>query len=200
LNASNLTYLNSSASAASTSSDIVAEVKNDYLILGVVLALISALLVGATQVVIKQLALAKIHYAIISNYPSIIGFPMGFVVALVFMLTNNSHQNMQEELPRLPLDLLYSVLGGFFSSIALIFLNIALQYEDATKVAIVKTIDVLFSFLLQYIVLKIKFDILGLVGTILILTGTISVITFKIIHNRINKERSVFLKFLFYEF
>ena len=82
------------------------------------------------------------------------------------------------------MDIFYSVCASCLSVVGQIFLNIALLYEDATKIAITKTIDVFFSFILQYILLNIDIDLLGLLGACSILTGTFFVLIFKLLENK----------------
>jgi hypothetical protein len=106
------------------------------------------------------------------------------MLSLILYALKLSHTNFSIEKKDLPLDIFYSVCGSCLSVIGQIFLNIALRYEDATKIAITKTVDVFFSFNLQYILLDISIDTLGLLGACSILTGTFFVLIFKLFENK----------------
>jgi len=54
----------------------------------------------------------------------------------------------------------------------------------ASKLACIKTIDVFFSFVLQYLLLNINVDWISVIGACLIITGTFFVLIFKIMENR----------------
>lgn len=82
------------------------------------------------------------------------------------------------------MDVFYSVCASCLSVTGQVFLNISLRYEDATKIAITKTIDVFFSFVLQYLLLNVTTDLLGLLGACSILTGTFFVLIFKLFENK----------------
>ena len=90
------------------------------------------------------------------------------------------HTNFEMEKKDLPMDLFYSGVGAVLSIVGQIFLNISLKYEDATKIAIVKTIDVFFSFTLQYLLLNIKVDLFSLIGAVSIISGTFVILLFKL--------------------
>jgi hypothetical protein len=84
----------------------------------------------------------------------------------------------------LPMDIFYSSLSAWISLFGQILLNISLKYEDATKIAIAKTIDVFFSAVLQYLLLNISMDYLNMLGAGSILLGTSFVLIFKIFENK----------------
>jgi drug/metabolite transporter (DMT)-like permease len=90
----------------------------------------------------------------------------------------------------------YSAVAGVFGTIGIIFLNRALKYEDATKIGILKTSGVLFSFFLQYIFLDISVDFLGLFGAVCVIAGTLSVMAIKLVEPKISKSSNYVLKLL----
>lgn len=170
--------------------------------IGVILVVISALTLGVTHVIVKKLCIVKVHYSVVSFYPAVMGIPIGAVISLVLYLTGETHQDFEAEQSRLGLDIFYSVIAGLLGSVALIFLNIALDCEDANRFAIIKTTDVFFSFLLQYIILNINVDYLGVIGALFILTSTFGISIIKLIDQK-NKsyiDNNKCLKWLFYKF
>lgn len=100
----------------------------------------------------------------------------------------------------LVIQIVYSVLAGIFGTVGIIFLNRALKYEDATKIGILKTTGVLFSFVLQYVFLGITVDFLGVFGAVCVCAGTISVMAIKLAESshRVgnNKSSHFLIKFL----
>ena len=168
--------------------------------LGVTLVILSAVLMGTTQVIIKKLCIIKVHYSIVSFYPAALGLPTGLIVSLVLFLTNVSHDAAHPiDTEKLPYHILYSFIAGTAGTVALIFLNMALDHEDASRIAIVKTTDVMFTFLFQYLILHIKIDALGIIGAVFILTSTFSIIIFKLVDKKLEFD-SKLLQVLFKKF
>jgi hypothetical protein len=72
-----------------------------------------------------------------------------------------------------------------------IIFNLSLQYEDASKISIIKTTELFFIFLMQYFFLDIKTDYLNMIGAFLILTSTLIIILYKIL-DQIEAEKRKF--------
>jgi hypothetical protein len=72
-----------------------------------------------------------------------------------------------------------------------IIFNLSLQYEDASKISIIKTTELFFIFLMQYFFLNIKTDYLNMIGAFLILTSTLIIILYKIF-DQIESEKIKF--------
>lgn len=134
------------------------------------------------------------HWATSTIYVCWFGLPLSILISTILFAFKLSHTNFERERKDLPLDIFYSVCASCLSVVGQVFLNISFRYEDATKIAITKTIDVLFSFILQYILLSIAIDLLGLLGACSILTGTFFVLIFKLFENKYSdylKKQSV---------
>lgn len=170
--------------------------------IGVILVVLSALSLGITHVIIKKLCIVKVHYSVVSFYPALIGIPTSLVISLILFLSEGTHQNLKAELTRLPMDIFFSIVAALLGSVALIWLNMALDLEDANRFAIIKTTDVLFSFLLQFLILNIKIDLLGVIGALFILTSTYGIYLVKLVEekNTNSIKKNKFLNFLFYKF
>lgn len=147
-------------------------INEDYLkvYLGTTLALLSSIFIGSTQVLVKKLTNSKVHYSIVSIYPCFFGIPASLCISYM-----NKKSIKSQNFDDLKYDLVYSLLAGVSGSLSLVFLSKALEKEDASKVAIVKNTDVLFSFVLQFIFLNIKIDLLNLIGSIMIIMSTIGI-------------------------
>ena len=152
------------------------------------MVLISALCMSISQVAIRKLCLAKVHFSVISIYPALVGLPASLMVSIL-LISVNASQTEFKSFNIQPVHVFYSFISGkfyffllypiaslfsifyfglflfgkkaIFGSVALIFLNLALKYEDATKIGMVKTMGVFFSFVLQYVLLDIEVDFLG---------------------------------------
>ena len=94
--------------------------------------------------------------------------------------------------------ILYSCIGALGGISGVSLFNLAFLYEDATKISIIKTIDVFYSFLLQYFLLNIKIDLLGVIGAVFVLSSTFLIILFKIFEAKFKKM--FFLKWLIAKF
>ena len=68
-----------------------------------------------------------------------------------------------------------------------ILMNLAVQVEDASRVSILKSTDLLFIFLLQYFILGIHSNLSNTLGAILIFLGALLVMIYKIIDKKHTK-------------
>lgn len=89
------------------------------------------------QVSIRKLSLAKVHFSVISMYPALIGLPSGLLLSFLLIFTKSSHSDLKEEVEILPIQLVYSFIGGCLATLSLICLNLALKLEDASKIGMV---------------------------------------------------------------
>ncbi len=152
--------------------------------LGVALSFFSATAISCVFCLIKKLNNSKVHWATSSIYVCWFGIPFAATICAVLVKLRVSHTNFAQENRDLPMDVFYSVLSACVSLAGQIMLNISLQYEEATKIAIAKTVDVLFSAVLQYFLLDISMDLLNMLGAGSILLGTSFVLIFRIFENR----------------
>lgn len=164
--------------------------------IGVTMVLISAFCLSIAQVTIRKLCLGKVHFSITSLYPAMVGLPSSICVSLFLIKTNASHQDLKQEAAFLPIEIMFSVIAGLLGTMGIIFLNKALNCEDATKIGMVKTSGVFFSFILQYLFLDITVDFLGILGAMFIIGGTVAVMTVKVCNEKLSKSNNFFIKFL----
>jgi drug/metabolite transporter (DMT)-like permease len=167
--------------------------KTSYLFyIGVLLALVYSFGSGATQILIKKLCMSKVHFAVATIYASYFGLPSSILISVILFATGVSHKHFVKELHfhLLPAQILFSVLSALCGIASQICLNFALNYEDASKVSILKTNDLLFAFVLQFFVLNIKPNLLSSIGALLILTGSFSIIAYKIIENNSKSRKN----------
>jgi drug/metabolite transporter (DMT)-like permease len=158
-------------------------------LIGVSFALLGAIGSAAIHIIIKKLCKNKVYFAVNTIYGTYLGLPTAFTLSLVLILTGSSHKDINCELEYLALDLVFGCLGGILAVVGHVLLNISLQHEDATKVSIVRTVDVVFSFVFQFIILNIKPDWISIVGALMILLSTFVVLFYKIIKQKVQKKK-----------
>jgi drug/metabolite transporter (DMT)-like permease len=164
--------------------------KTFYVTLGIVLSLVSALGNSIVQVMLKKLCIRKVHYSIVTIYVTYVGFPVSAFIIFILSVTGASHSNFKLELNVLPLHIFYTFLAAVFGVLGQVFLNVSMNYEDASKIAIVKSMDLFFTFALQYIVLSTPIDAYSILGSISILSGAVLVLVFKIVSENIIEKKS----------
>ena len=169
-------------------------------VIGVVLILLSATCQSVAQVVIRKLCLVQVHFSVNSMYPALVGLPLSLILSGVFhqykFIKIDTFETMD-----IVLQLVYSIFGGIMGTLGLIFLNLALKYEDATKIGMVKTnIGIFLAFILQYIVLDIRMDSLGLIGAVFVISATLSIMLLKIFDKSLVKSKNVYVRFFTQKF
>ena len=86
---------------------------------------------------------------------------------------------------------------------SLICLIKATEYEDPTKVAMFRTTDLLFSFILQYFFLGIESNVFNIIGSTAITVGVLMIMGFKLIEKNYDHTKAngnSFLRIIFYKF
>jgi drug/metabolite transporter (DMT)-like permease len=170
--------------------------------------MVGALCAAIVTVVLKKLCIDKVHYSIPVIYTSYAGLPVTLILSVVLVLTGVSHGDFQAELKLLPLHIVFVLLASFTGLAAQVLVNLALQYEDALVIAILKTFDVFMTFLLQYIFLNIKVDVFSFFGSFSIILGAFSILAYRLFEDYDRKNANVssqrrcglFFKFLKFKF
>ena len=153
-------------------------------LIGIGFALIGAFGSAAIHIIIKKLCVNKVYFAITTLYGTFLGLPASILTSILLVITGLAHNDPICELKNLPYDIMWGLFGGGFAVLAHVTFNISLQHEDATKVAILRTIDVVFSFLMQFLILGINADYISALGAVSILLGTIVILFFKFIKKK----------------
>lgn len=152
--------------------------------IGVSAVVISALFSSISHITIKKLCIYNIHFSVISMYPVIFGLPISALMSVwLFILQSKCVFEI------LPMHLVLSSCGGLVSIFGLISLNKALEIEDTTRIAMLRTTSVLFSFILQYVVLGVETDLLGILGAVFIIVGTLTVVFTKLYDYKLENNK-----------
>jgi drug/metabolite transporter (DMT)-like permease len=160
-------------------------ISNDYRLIGTVFAIAGAFGSGAIHIIIKKLCINNVHFGVTTLYGTFMGLPISILTSMILVALGVDHKNFMYELQYLPYDILFGLIGGSLAVLAHVLFNISLKYEDATDVAIVRTCDVFFSFILQFLILNINFDLISIIGAAFIIIGTLAILVFKKINGNI---------------
>lgn len=153
------------------------------IIIGVTIGLLGAVCSANVAVLIKKLSNLKTHYSVIGLFGSYCGLPISLIIAIVFHFTGQNKRSQEykdQSLEWLLFQFSYLFLSSFFVVMTEILMNISLKYDDASKVTIIRSTDLVFIFVLQYIFLDIKPNIFNSLGALLIFIGAILIMIYKI--------------------
>jgi drug/metabolite transporter (DMT)-like permease len=160
-----------------------------FLWLGLTFALCASLTTGIVHTAIKKLCMKKVHYSITIIYGSYFGVPISFAISLILYLSGFSYRTIKPEtsLNVILTQVFFSVISAIVGIFAQICLNLGLKYEDASKIAIIKTTDLIFTFLFQSYLVNIQKDFVSTLGAYLILFGTFLILAYKFMEKKISK-------------
>lgn len=156
--------------------------------IGISMTFLAAIFTSVIFLILKKLSNCKVHWAYSTICVTWFGLPLSFILSVILVFFGFYHQDLSLEKEELPMDVFYSCVAACTSLLGQIFLNVAFKYEDATKIAITKTIDMFFSFLLQYLLLGIMVDSWSIFGAIAILIGTFAVLLFRLFEDKFQQS------------
>jgi drug/metabolite transporter (DMT)-like permease len=168
---------------------------DEYLkLLGVGLALLGSLAYTAVYLYTKKLTNLRTHISVIMIYVSLCGIAVSLSASLVLILTgveSYTRFDIFDPVTRNMLlsDLCFALISSCFGTVAQLLLLYALKFEDVNKVSLLESNDLIFNFVLQYLILGIQSNYLNIIGTCLIFLGVVFVMCYKIIDK--NEEEFV---------
>ena len=170
-------------------------------LIGVGMVMVNAICLSIVQVVIRKLCLVKVHFSVTSLYPAIVGFIASMVLSGAMFTSGMSvHKEFRIGLIDLLIEIGYSLIGAILGTIGIIFMNLALKFEDAAKIGMVKSFSVFFSFIVQYLFLDVIVDILGILGAVFIISAIILILSIKIFDKSLNESKNCIVQFLVKKF
>ena len=175
---------------------------NEHIKIGVICAVLGAICFGFSNILTKKLGMNKVHYSVVLFFPCFLGLPISAAVSLILYLLKVSHTNPLEFTSDKfnKMEIFYAFMAALISTLSVIFLNWALDKEEALKVVILKTTGVLITYVLQYFTLDIKVDLLGLMGAFFILLGTFLIVVFRFLNKKYENNSSRLVRILFKKF
>ena len=163
--------------------------------MGIGLALCGALTIGIVETTIKKLCMKNVHYLVSIIYGSYFGMPMSLAISVCLHLSGVKTAAAAQATTSAMLawstwwlEVAWSIVSGLFGLSAQVALNLALSYEDASNIAILKTTDLIFTFLFQFYLIGISKDLLGSLGAALIMLGTFLILIYKFADKRLNSS------------
>ena len=154
--------------------------------LGISSGILSALLAAIAAIFMKKIANKKVHYSLPVIYQSYLGIPFSFLSLLVLILTGVQNNDMKliENPWKTFNQLVFVIFAGLFGSLVQLFFNLALKYEETTKVSMIASTSLLFTFLFQYLILNIESNLWSTIGALLIFSAVFLIILFRILEKR----------------
>ena len=180
--------------------------------IGIGFALLVTIVGSFGMIAVKKLTDDNVHFSVVLIYACYIGLPFTSAMILVAKLAKLEVWRRDETLyntsTSLMCELAYSAVSALFGIFAQILMNLALKYEEANKVAVFRTTDLLFTVLLQLAVLRTFSNYFSLLGALLVFIATLLIMAYKFIEkrwtiayeNRENRELSCWEKIFFYKF
>ena len=178
------------------SNSTLSEVDNFYPVMGISFGLMAALFSSMVPLFLKNLSNRKVHFSVSVIYAGYFGLPFSLLLSLVLHLSNLENRNFEDYKSSSVIiwQLFYSFVSASSGVLSQIMMNISLKYEDASKVALLRSTDLLYTFILQHFFLGIDSNLFSIIGASLIFISTILVLVFKILQKSSKKETDKTIK------
>lgn len=184
----------------STDADDNTEVK---LYIGILFGLMASISSSLVSIFLKKLTNNKVHYSVSILFTSYIGLPASLLISLLlhFLWKKENSFNLYIDACDLMWQIFYSILSSVSGVLSQITFAISLQYDDTTHITIVRSTDLFFTFLLQYLFLSITANVFSTTGAVLVFSSTILIILMKVIEQKLDTVSSLdcLKKFIFYK-
>ena len=125
-------------------------------------------------------------------YASYFGLPVSTLMSLVLIFSGMVHRDpkLYEDIPTLAVQIFFSIISALCGTFSQVFFNLAMKYEDASKVMIYRSTDIFFTYVFQYFTLNISTNNFCIIGAFLIITGTVLILIYKIIEKKLDKSNN----------
>jgi drug/metabolite transporter (DMT)-like permease len=179
---SNVTTINQNETLNSNSKSIASYI-------GISLALLGGASASFVAILVKKLTDLKVDDSINILYACYVGLPLAIATSLGMYFTNlrNINYSKYDTTSKLALQIFYllcsALCGCIFQSLSVL----SNRYESASKLAIVSTTNLFWSFLLQYLVLDIGANVFSASGALFIFLSVILSVLVKIMDKKLQK-------------
>jgi drug/metabolite transporter (DMT)-like permease len=159
--------------------------------LGFALGLVSAVAASCVAIFLKKLTNLKVHFSVNVIFTSYIGFPSALLISLIMYLTGSRDADTKTD--NLPLQLFFSLSSAICGCLNQLLVAIANKYENANKLAIASTTNLLWSFLFDatfFVNQQCSFlfiNVFNVSGALLILLAAVFNIILKIVEEKRKK-------------
>ena len=156
--------------------------------------------------ILKKLTNSKVHFSTATIYASYFGIPVSFIISLLMQITGTTQRDpaLLEDIPSFTLQILFSLMSGMSGVLSQIAKVTAYKYEDASKISIIRSTDLFFTYIFQYFFLNISTNVYSGIGALLIILGTLLILVYKMIETNLtksyDKNRNFLKRILIYKF
>lgn len=161
--------------------------------LGIGFGLTGAFAASVVSILLKKLANNKVHFSIAIIYASYLGLPVCSLISFILLYTGKEVKPLISYFELL-IQIGITVLAAISGLTGQACMNFAFLHEDVTKVSLVRSTDVLFTFLFQYIVLNIHSNLFSVLGAMLILVSVVMIMIYKIMDQRYIKKHRDYIE------
>ena len=153
---------------------------NSYL--GISFGIICACSASLIAILVKKLTVAKVHYSLSMLYACYIGLPLSIAISIGMYFANwrNVNPEVYDTNEKFYWQIFYMFCSALFGCLFQALSVVSNRYETASKLAIVSTTNLFWSFMLQYVVLDIETNLFSAIGALLIIFSVIMSILVKI--------------------
>jgi drug/metabolite transporter (DMT)-like permease len=149
-------------------------------IIGYSLALFGTFALSNTFIFVKKLTNKNIHFSIIVFYFCLVGLILSLVISSCLILSGFTHETWELGKQFLLRDISLGIVSGLCQIFGHICFTLAIKSENANKIALFRTLDILIAYLIEYFILKIIPNLLSMIGSSLILIGVSLIFIYKI--------------------
>jgi drug/metabolite transporter (DMT)-like permease len=121
--------------------------------IGICMGLVACIAASCVAILLKKLTNLKVHYSINVIYSSYMGFPTALAISL-FMYAFNMRQidpSVYDTNEKLLKQIVFSLTSALCGCMNQILVAISNKYENANKLALVSTSNLLWSYVLEYV-------------------------------------------------
>jgi len=131
-------------------------------LIGIGVAVTTMLLIAMQLIIIRTL---KVHHGVANAFAMLWTLVQGFILSITFGYWEVAETN----------EIIGLSVVGLSLGIGLTCLVLALQVEEAGVVALIRTSEVIFVFLWQYIIVGTLPDWISILGAVLVISGVVTV-------------------------
>ena len=158
--------------------------------IGIFIGLMSALASSIVAVLLKKLTSIKVHFSIAIVYAAYVGLPIAMILSVIMYFTGLEKKDLSGYTATdIAWQCGYTLTSGLAGICAQVTLQKALQYEDASRVSVIRCTDLFFTFLLQYLLLNLTANVYSTTGAVLIFSATFLTLIHKVLDQKYNSLR-----------
>ena len=134
----------------------------------------------------------KVHFSIAILYGSYLGLPICSIFSAVLLFTGYEKKPYIDNMSLL-FQTFIAIAAGLTGLMGQILLTVAFFYDDVNKIMLIRSTELIFTYIFQYFFLKIHSNMFSITGAFLILLSVLMVIVLKIMDQKfIVKHKAYF--------